>query len=91
MGDLLIESVQATFARRKTPIPKNPPIALTEAFASDAGKILQWNAFRRKGRLSAPGLADVINKLAAFLQPILDGDAEGQVWSPETGWTESSS
>lgn len=86
-GDLLIKSVQTTFARRKTPIPNNPPLALSEAFASDAGKILQWNAFRRKGRLSAPDLADVIGRVAAFLQPILTGDAAGHVWQPATGWT----
>lgn len=90
-GDLLIESVQATFARRNTPLPRKSPIALTETFSNDAGKILQWNAFRRKGKLSAPDLADVIGRVAAFLQPILTGEAEGQVWSLEIGWIDSPS
>ncbi len=88
-GDLLIDAVQATFARRKNPIPKTPPAALTETFASDAGKVLQWDAFRRKGKLSAPDLADVIGRVAAFLQPILTGGAKGQVWHPKTGWIDN--
>src|SRR5690606_24547791 len=76
-GDLLIKAVQATFARRETSIPKEIPTALTGTFFTDSGKLLQWDAFRRKGGLSAPELVDVIERLAAFLVPPLAEEAKG--------------
>jgi hypothetical protein len=42
-GDGLARAIVATFARRKTEIPSEPPDALTPAFAEDAAKIQQWN------------------------------------------------
>lgn len=68
-------------------MPGEIPVALTEAFSGDSGKQLQWNAFRRKGKLSAPELDEVISRLASFLQPILTGKGKGQTWRPESGWT----
>lgn len=90
-GDLLQESVRATFARRKTEIPAHTPDALTGDFANDAGKNLQWNAFRRKGGLDAPDLGEVISRLHGFLDPVLAGNAENQNWKPDTGWTQETS
>ncbi len=90
-GDMLIKSVTATFGRRETPIPAETPIALTERFSGDSGKQLQWNAFRRKGKLSAPDLGEVIEGLATFLKPLLTGKAKGQYWNPNSGWTETPS
>lgn len=90
-GDLLIESITATFKRRETPIPAETPFALTDSFSGDSGKQLQWNAFRRKGKLSAPDLDEVIESLATFLTPLLTGEAKGQTWNPESGWTKESS
>ncbi|MGE9268248.1 MAG: nucleotidyl transferase AbiEii/AbiGii toxin family protein, partial [Verrucomicrobiales bacterium] len=86
-GDLLIASVAATFERRETPLPAEPPLALTKTFSGDSGKQLQWNAFRRKGMLSAPDLSEVIESLSTFLAPLLTGEARGQHWHPESGWT----
>ena len=34
-GDGLVRAIAATFARRKTPVPAEPPFALTSAFAGD--------------------------------------------------------
>ncbi len=90
-GDLLIESVTATFERRETPIPAETPLALTDAFSRDSGKQIQWNAFRRKGNLAAPDLGEVIESLATFLTPLLIGEAKGQTWHPESGWTNNKS
>lgn len=90
-GDLLIASVEATFARRKTTIPENPPIALTDTFANDSGKTVQWDAFRRKGKLTAPELPDVIARLSGFLLPLLSREARGQKWDHQTGWTQNPS
>ena len=86
-GNLLIQSVQATFARRETSLPEETPLALTETFSTDPEKQLQWNAFRRKGRLAAPELVDLIDGLSAFLAPLFSGDAENRTWKPESGWT----
>jgi len=90
-GTLLCDSVRATFERRKTAMPTDPPDALTTAFSSDPGKITQWDAFRRKGRLDAPELPEIIARLSRFLTPLLYQEAQGQIWHPGTGWTESPS
>ena len=90
-GTLLIKSLHATFERRATVIPANPPIALTEVFANDSGKALQWQAFRRKGKFHVPDLPEIITRLFRFLGPLLSGEAAGQTWNPESGWHEKPS
>ena len=90
-GNLLVKSTQATFERRETPIPKDPPIALTDTFANDSSKTLQWDAFRRKGKLAAPELAEVIARLSDFLLPLLSGEAQGKIWHSSEGWRGSPS
>lgn len=90
-GALLIRSIRATFERRETEIPDEIPVALTGVFSNDPDKQRQWDAFRRKGRLPAPELAEIIPRLAAFLVPVLTGGAEGRTWVPEFGWTNASS
>lgn len=89
-GGLLLAAVEATFARRGTVIPSTPPTALSEVFSRDAGKTLQWNAFRKKGQLDAPELPEVIARLSEFLLPILSGEVRGQIWHPHSGWTTES-
>lgn len=37
-GQVLSQAVEATFARRKTPLPTSAPLALTQVFANDAAK-----------------------------------------------------
>ena len=88
-GTLLCDSVRATFGRRKTAMPTDPPDALTTAFSSDPGKATQWDAFLRKGRLDAPELPEIIARLSRFLTPLISQEAGGQIWRPETGWTET--
>jgi hypothetical protein len=71
-GKLLQKAIQNTFERRKTEIPKDLPVALTEEFAKDASKITQWNAFLNKlsSRQIPSDLAEVVEKLTNFLWPI---------------------
>ncbi|MPZ44752.1 MAG: hypothetical protein GEV05_15385 [Betaproteobacteria bacterium] len=42
-GDLddeeLAHAIQATFTRRRTPLPRGVPVELSDAFATDAGKL----------------------------------------------------
>lgn len=59
----LRRAVQATFARRKLAIPTHLPIGLSEAFALDPPKQLQWAAFSRKNGLNPPPLVDVVARL----------------------------
>lgn len=67
--DRLPRAIAATFARRGTEIPQDPPDALTSAFAEDAQKQRQWRAFV-EGVAHDPGeLAIVIKDIAALLMP----------------------
>jgi predicted nucleotidyltransferase component of viral defense system len=68
-GDNLARAIAATFARRKTEIPSEPPDALTRAFADDPAKIQQWNSFVADVAFEPGTLAEVIKDLAAFLMP----------------------
>jgi len=70
-GPRLSEAIAATFERRSTPLPSNPPLALTEEFYNDAGKQVQWNAFLRKGRLKVQerDFGKVVSLLQLFLMP----------------------
>ena len=67
---VLRNAVSATFARRDTPMPGSMPVGLTEAFASDNAKQRQWRAFLERGRLEAPGLAEVVVELAEVVAPV---------------------
>lgn len=90
---LLRTAVNATFIRRRTSLTEFPPIGLTDAFATDPAKGLQWSAFNRKmgTGVEVLDLGDVVHRLAAFLLPLLD-DAQTQItdsvsWSPGGPWT----
>jgi hypothetical protein len=65
--DRLARAIAATFARRKTEIPANPPDGLTQAFADDPAKQQQWTAFAKGIEAKADTLRKVIEELAAFL------------------------
>lgn len=70
-GPILAGAIRATFARRKTPVPATPPLALTGEFGTDKAKVTQWQAFLKKGKLDAAGagLVEVCEFLAGFLMP----------------------
>lgn len=56
----LRRAIEATFARRQTAMPSAVPIGLSEAFASDATKQVQWRAFLNRNKLEPMDLRDVI-------------------------------
>ena len=76
-GAILVQAVKATFKRRKTDVPAELPMALSETFGLDAMKNTQWNAFIRKGGLSqkAPSLMNVLSVLQQFLLPVMTAAA----------------
>ena len=53
-------AIKATFTRRQTAMPSTQPIGLSDAFAEDATKQVQWRAFLKKNRLQAMDLTEVI-------------------------------
>jgi hypothetical protein len=56
----LQRAITATFNRRKTAMPSTRPIGLSDAFANDAAKQVQWRAFIRKNKLNMLDLGDVV-------------------------------
>ena len=56
----LQRAIEATFVRRQTAMPGTQPIGLSDVFAEDATKQVQWRAFLKKNRLQAMDLGDVI-------------------------------
>ncbi|WP_380872104.1 hypothetical protein ACFB49_30520 [Sphingomonas sp. DBB INV C78] len=65
----LAQAIAATFARRETAIPQELPDALTQDFANDREKVVQWAAFTRDLAIDAGPLSEVVGRLADFLMP----------------------
>lgn len=61
-------AIAATFERRRTALPDRTPAGLSEAFAGDAAKRVQWKAFLEKNRLQAPSLEEVVAEIRAGLE-----------------------
>jgi hypothetical protein len=87
-GELLARAVTAT---RRTPLPTEPPVALTSVFSGDTSKQKQWTAFLRRSGASATDLtlAVVVERLAAFLLPVVVVEprrAPGRTWHAAGPW-----
>ena len=67
--DRLARAIAATFERRETEIPADPPDALTPAFAENEQKQRQWNAFLENAALRPGSLVEVIDGVAGFIMP----------------------
>lgn len=91
-GAKVSAAIAATFTRRGTAIPAEPPVALTEAFAGDDSKRKQWQAFvRRSGLEERVGeLGEVVTELSGFLLPLLSAASTSKafdgVWQPMGPW-----
>ncbi len=85
-GKVLTEAVTNTFVRRDTAIPDELPIAFTREFSTDEQKLLQWNAFVRKGKLAPRPLDEVVNDLSRFLLPVIRKEAINHRWTPSENW-----
>lgn len=91
-GATLLQAIKATFARRRTPLPTEPPVALTDRFSADDTKQKQWLAFVRRSRLQAgeASLTEVLSLLRDFLLPpvaaINAGQSFGQTWKADGPW-----
>jgi len=91
-GATLCRAIRATFRRRKTELPTAVPLALTDAFATDAGKQAQWKAFVARADLSATvaPLPDILAVLRAFLLAPMQAAASPAEfhddWQPGGPW-----
>lgn len=80
-SEMLQQAIEATLLRRGTGIPVDVPFGLTQAYAEDAQKQMQWQGFLKKNRLQALTLEQVVADLQRFLLPPLNALAAGQVFS----------
>jgi predicted nucleotidyltransferase component of viral defense system len=93
-GEDLSAAIRATFARRRTPLPSEPPVALTAEFSGAALKQSQWRAFVRRGKLraGAASLNEVTTLLREFLTPVVDslnaGSQFSQRWKAGGPWSD---
>ena len=67
----LRQAIAATFSRRSTAIPARVPDGLSDAFASDPGKLRQWDAFAQNLVGPTPGLGQVVSELRQSLAGFL--------------------
>lgn len=69
-GDILVEAIRNTFERRSTDIPEDLPLALTDEFASNNQKQIQWKAFLNKSGLNDTSidLAEIVSGIRIFLK-----------------------
>ena len=94
-GSRLADAIAATFARRVQPLPRDTPTGLTTAFAGNAAKQTQWQAFVRQNvstSLQVLTLPEVVAAIALFLLPVLEALRESapftKHWEPGGPWTE---
>lgn len=74
-GDLdtqvLREAISATLACRNTALPTSIPAGLSDGFATDPQKVVQWESFARKNHLKVPPLSNVVDLLRRELMAAL--------------------
>jgi hypothetical protein len=93
-GPVLGEAVRRTFERRDTPLPIDPPIALTAEFWNDSSREAQLKAFARRARLGIDSVrpADILPLLVDFLVPLLGSLANGKAfdvhWKAGGPWSD---
>lgn len=71
-GLRLCEAIQATFERRRTPVPEATPPALTAGFYLDDARGQQWRSFLRKSSLPERRFDEVGEQIRGFVGPPLD-------------------
>ena len=86
--ETMAAAIRMTFTNRQTPIPDGIPIGLSDNFAADRTKQLQWTAFVRKAHLAmdAPPFSKVIKAIRRFLLPVLQAAGGSMTWKPTRGW-----
>ena len=86
-GNNLAEAIRRTFEQRRTPLPEQVPVGLSDRFVLE--RETQWRAFLARDRLEVTpaSFAQVIDDLSTFLQPMLTR-ADVASWRPGGPWAE---
>jgi len=91
-GMLLSQAIKSTFDRRRTALPTQTPLALTQEFSGNRDKQAQWRAFVGKAgltldRTTFPEITEALN---AFLMPptlaLVRGLQTAMRWPPGGPW-----
>lgn len=69
---MMAQAISATFERRTTPLPEQLPNGLSESFADDSARQVQWTAFLTRNRLQAPALSVVVDEVRERLMPVIE-------------------
>jgi predicted nucleotidyltransferase component of viral defense system len=79
-GQDITDSIRATFGRRDKVLPLEMPVGLTEAFSSDASRVILWRNFWQKSVKvePMPSLSEVRECAARFLWPPALAAAKGE-------------
>ena len=91
-GETLVEAIEKTFEKRKTPLPKELTI-FTPSFMKDENKQAQWQGFINKTKLGdAPkSFENVIAGIKKFLQPVVASINDQQTfrffWTASGPWS----
>ncbi len=90
-GDVLRKALEATFARRNTPVLADLPIGLTAEFSEASDKQAQWKGFlRRIGAKEEKPFQETVDDISDFLVPVLNSIADGKSfefhWNPKGPW-----
>jgi hypothetical protein len=90
-GPTLAQAISETFESRGTPLSLHPD-ALSDAFAQNSEKQVQWEAFRGRMHMEdiPATLQGVVVVIAAFLKPLTEALVAGQTfqqrWEPGRRW-----
>jgi hypothetical protein len=74
---ILRRAIIATFARRGTTLPTNTPVGLSNEYASDGAKQIQWRAFAARNQLAPPELQVIVQHLRGFFESVLVHETRG--------------
>ncbi len=91
-GAELAEAIRRTFDRRKTPLPEEVPVGLTEEYWQQAGRDTQLHAFVRRARMDAASqkVSEIAPTLRKFLLPpweaLRNNEPFAQHWSAGGPW-----
>jgi len=93
-GQTLCRAIQATFQRRKTPVPSELPLCLLPSFAEDEDRQRLWKGFLTRSAsqdLSTDDFVTVLEKVRDFLGPPLLAASHDKAvfpssWRAGKGW-----
>jgi hypothetical protein len=92
-GQILCEALAATFVRRQTAVPSDPPSTLQPGFWTQASSLSLWDGFLKKAEIGAgaPAFAEVAGGVAAFVLPAAKAAAADEAfplgWAPGGPWS----